>query len=147
MAALIIGCGTWDRGDDAAGLLVVRLLRERGIEAREHTGDGLALIQTWQGAAEVILIDAAITGAPPGTISRWDGSAPVRGGSERASSHAFGVAEAVQLARTLGKLPPRFLLYGIEGCNFRLGTAASPEVAAAARALADRLSARPNGHS
>ncbi|MDE3167732.1 MAG: hydrogenase maturation protease [Acidobacteriota bacterium] len=147
MAALIIGCGTWDRGDDAAGLLAVRLLRERGVDAREHTGDGLALIQAWQGAAEVILIDAVLTGSAAGTISRWDGSAPVRTDTVRASSHAFGVAEAVQLARALGKLPPRFLMYGIEACNFRLGTAVSSEVAAAARALADRLSARPHGHS
>ena len=66
---LVIGCGNRDRGDDAAGILVVRRLREHGIDAREHSSDGLALIDTWSAAEYVILIDTVMTGAPPGTIS------------------------------------------------------------------------------
>lgn len=139
MAARIIGCGTWHRGDDAAGLLVARLLRERGIDAIEHTGDGLALLDAWQGAEEVILIDAVVTGAAAGAVSRWNGTAPVAGDPGRASSHAFGVAEAVQLARALGKLPPHFVMYGIEAACFVLGGEPSPEVVAAARRVAGEL--------
>ena len=37
---LILGCGNPDRSDDAAGVLVVRRLRELGIHADEFGGDG-----------------------------------------------------------------------------------------------------------
>jgi len=40
----IIGCGNLDRGDDAAGLLVARRLRALGVEAAEHSGEGLTLL-------------------------------------------------------------------------------------------------------
>jgi Ni,Fe-hydrogenase maturation factor len=38
----IIGCGNAERGDDAAGLLLVRRLRELGVDAHEHSGEGRA---------------------------------------------------------------------------------------------------------
>jgi hydrogenase maturation protease len=147
MAVRIIGCGTWDRGDDAAGLLVARLLRERGIDAIEHTGDGLALIDAWQEAGEVVLIDAVITGGVPGTVTEWNAGAPVMSGPGHNSSHAFGVADAIRLARALGKLPARFRMCGIEARQFGLGTPPAPEVAAAVQRLAESLSAQFQGHS
>jgi len=136
----IIGCGTADRGDDSAGLLVARRLRESGLDACEHGGDGLALIESWTSSDTVILIDAVVTGRPAGTLSVWDASdAPVVGDFPRCSTHAFGVAEAVQLARTLGRIPPRLLIYGIEGRRFDFGAAPSPEVVAASENLARLL--------
>ena len=48
------------------------------------------------------------------------------------STHAFGVAEALELARALNRLPPCLLIYGIEGKNFAMGTGLSPEVRTAA---------------
>ena len=135
----IIGCGNAARGDDAAGLLVVRQLRAWGADALEHSGEGLSLMESWRGHDAVIVIDAVVTGAAPGAVAVWDGrEAPViRNG--RRSTHAFGVAEAVELARVLGRLPARLLIYGIEGRGFDLGSAPSPEVVAAAEHLAQRL--------
>jgi hydrogenase maturation protease len=136
----IIGCGTADRGDDAAGLLVVRKLRELGIEAYEHSGDGLALLESWQGYGAVVLIDSVVTGAIPGAVTVWDGkNAPVTGDLFQGSTHGFGVAEAVRLARILGLMPPRLLIYGIEGRRFDLGCAPSSEVIASSVRLAHRL--------
>ena len=48
------------------------------------------------------------------------------------SSHRFGVPEAVALARTLGRLPPRLIVIGITGADFGFGDELSPPVAAAA---------------
>ena len=136
----IIGCGADDRGDDAAGLLVVRRLRDLGIEAHEHRGDGVALIESWQGQPAVILIDAVVTGGVPGTVTIWDGTeAPVVHDAFRSSTHSFNVAEAVALARVLGRMPPRLLIYGIEGRRFDLGCAPSPEVLTASEQLAQHL--------
>jgi hydrogenase maturation protease len=137
---LIIGCGNRDRGDDAAGLLVVERLRSLGIAAEEHSGEGLALIEAWSGAARVILIDAVVTGAAPGTISVWDArTAPVSRDAFRASTHSFGVAEAVELARALGRLPASLAIYGIDGRNFARGSQPAPEVLAAAEELAQQI--------
>ncbi len=137
---LIIGCGNRDRGDDAAGLLVVDRLRALGVAAEEHSGEGLALIESWSQAESVKLIDAVVTGADPGTILTWDArTAPVSRDAFRASTHSFGVAEAVELARTLGRLPASLSIYGIEGRDFERGSRPSAEVMAAAEELALRI--------
>lgn len=141
---MILCCGNPDRADDAAGLLVARRLQALGIEAHEHTRDALALLDAWRGADDVILVDAVVTGAPTGTVSVWDGGAPlpadVRFGC---STHAIGVAEAVGLARSLGCLPERLLLYGIEAQDFTPGAAPSGSVLEAVEDVAQRIRAYP----
>ncbi len=139
---LVIGCGNEDRGDDAAGLIAVRRLRELGVPAREHRGDALSLIESWRGAKHVLIIDATFSGGSPGALSEWDGrAAPVVRDALRSSTHAMGVAEAIDLARVLDRLPPVLTVYGIEGARFEPGAEASPEVAEAAERLARRLAA------
>ena len=136
----IIGCGTADRGDDAAGLLVARRLRGWGIEAFEQSGEGLALLDSWTGSDSVVLIDTVMTGRPPGSLTVWDASdAPVVPDFVRCSTHAFGVAEAIRLARVLGRMPSQMLIYGIEGVQFELGNAPSKEVTGAAEVLSSLL--------
>jgi hydrogenase maturation protein HypF len=139
LAVLVIGCGNPDRGDDAAGILVVRRLRELGVEAREHAGDGLALIESWSGAERVILVDSVMTGAPPGTIGRWLEADAVPLREKSASTHGFGVAEAIEMARSLGRLPASLTIYGIEGRAFEPGAAPSPEVLASVEEVAQRI--------
>ena len=140
MPATIIGIGTIDRGDDAAGVLVARRLRELGIDAADHSRDGLSLLEAWRGHDDIILIDAVITGAPPGTITRWDGvDAAVLPDPVRATTHAFGVAEAIKLARALGLMPERLTIYGIEAAKFEIGSVVTPEVAAAVEKLAGTI--------
>ena len=57
----------------------------------------------------------------------------------RFSTHAFGLAEAVELARALGRLPPRLIVYGIEGKSFEAGVGLSPEVGAAVQEVVERV--------
>ncbi len=124
---LILGCGNIDRGDDAAGLLVVQRLRRAGIDAREHSGDALALLEAWAGQREVIVIDAVMSGAAPGHIIRWNVlAADLPEAAFRCSTHDLGIAEAVGLARVLGRLPEELTLYGIEGASFARGAPPSP---------------------
>ena len=140
MRTLVIGCGNADRGDDAAGLLVAERLRSMGIDARDHTGDGLALLESWSQADSVIIVDAVISGASVGAISVWDArTAPVARDLFRASSHAFGVAEAVELGRALDRLPASLTIYGIEARQFEPGAPPSLEVLAAVEEVASRI--------
>ena len=140
---LIIGLGNEYRGDDAVGLIVARRLREaapESVRVLEESGEGAALLESWQDADTVILIDAVHSGAKPGTIHRFDAHVqPIARKFFRFSTHAFGVAEAVELARALGRLPPRLIVYGVEGKSFEAGVGLSPEVEAAAQEVAERV--------
>jgi hydrogenase maturation protease len=123
---LVLCCGHPDRGDDAAGPLVARRLREmprdKGIDVREQYGDALSLIDAWQDAGDVVLVDAVVTSKRPGTVSVWNAlTAPVTGGPRMGSSHGLGLAEAIALSRTIGGLPRRLTLFGIEARRFELG--------------------------
>jgi hydrogenase maturation protease len=70
----------------------------------------------------VVLIDAVRSGAPPGTVHRID-LKETRPGFLKSygSTHGLGIAEAVELARSLNRLPETLILYGIEGENFEMG--------------------------
>lgn len=129
---LIIGCGNPDRADDAAGILVARRLREQGFHAVEHCGDGLALIDMWNSADDVIVVDAMMSGAAPGTIRVWNPVAETICDAEmRCSTHDFGPAEAVELARVMDRLPHQIQFYGIEAVNFNPGAEPATEILAA----------------
>jgi len=114
----VIGVGNDWRGDDAVGLLAARLLRDRlepSVEVRELEGGGLALLELMEGADHVILIDGVIGAGRPGEIVRLDLSEKRRWGTiAPRSTHALGVAEAMDLAELLGRLPERMVLYGVE---------------------------------
>ncbi len=133
---LVIGVGNLYRRDDAVGLIVARALRERNldnIEVLEMSGEGTALLEAWRGAETVILIDAVHSGAAPGTIFRVEAHRqPIPTKFFRYSTHNFGLAEAIELARTLGQLPKELIVYGIEGKDFTVGEGLSPGVAHAA---------------
>ena len=88
----------------------------------------------------ITVVDAMVTGSPPGSILFWDaGAAPLSRETFRCSTHALGVAEAVELARALGKLPPQLGIFGIEGAGFEAGAPPSREVLRAVEKLAKRI--------
>jgi hydrogenase maturation protease len=139
--ALVIGVGNAWRNDDRAGLEVARLLAGLdGVQVLEREGEPTSLIDSWQGAEAVWLADAVSSGAEPGTVHRHDASAePLPARLYDTSTHHVGLAEAVELARALGRLPERVVVYGIEGSSFATGETLSPEVAAAAARVADAI--------
>lgn len=140
---VIIGVGNPDRGDDAAGRAVARLLRQTppiGVEIVEQDGEATALLAALDDAAAVFIVDACASGARPGAVLRFNAAAgPLPGKTFALSSHGFGLAEAVELARALGQLPSTCMVYAIEGGSFETGAPLSPPVAAAAASLAERL--------
>ncbi|MBM4285986.1 MAG: hydrogenase maturation protease [Deltaproteobacteria bacterium] len=135
---MVVGVGQPLRGDDGVGPLVAGLVRQArlaGVEVRETRGDLLSLASVWRDYALVIIVDAADTGGPPGTLTRLEAHAGVLPAQVRpsCSSHGVGLAEAVELARTLGTLPPRLIIFAVAGQDFSLGAPVSPEVAAGAQ--------------
>src|SRR5436190_23959256 len=101
---LIIGVGNLDRGDDAAGILVAQRLAQRGVKAVQHSGGALNLIDIWDTAQEVILVDAVVSGAAVGTVQVWDlCNQTLQNLSFRSSTHEFGLADTFELARALNR--------------------------------------------
>lgn len=135
-SSIVIGAGNDLRGDDAAGLVAARRLREAGRGAFavvETTGEALEIIEAFQRACSVVIIDAVSSGAQPGTIHRLDARAQaIRQSFFRYSTHGLSVAEAIELAATLNLLPPKVVVYGIEGKRFDYGAGLSQEVEQAA---------------
>jgi hydrogenase maturation protease len=140
----LIGVGNRWRGDDAVGLVVAARVRPRlprGIAVLEHRGEPIELIDAFEGAHAAWLIDAVCSGAQPGTVHRFDAAERALPAELfRVSTHRFGLADALELAGALGRLPPRVVVCGIEGSRFDPGGPLSPAVAAAAERLADALS-------
>ena len=137
MKRIVIGVGNPFRSDDAAGLEVVRRLRN--VAAHESSLGGFELMDLWQGADEVIIVDAMHSKSPPGTVRRYDAIAQSLPAATFASSHAIGVAETIEMARQLGRLPTKLSVYGIEAERFTSGTAISPQVAAAIESVVEEL--------
>ena len=140
---IVLGIGNPERGDDAAGRAVVRLLRHMpldGIELVEQGGEATALLACLEGATTAFVVDACTSGASPGTVQRFDvGAGPLPHAAFGLSTHGFGLAEAIELARALGQLPRRCVVYAIEGSVFDAGAPLSPVVAAAVATVAARL--------
>lgn len=148
---LVVGVGNPHRGDDAAGLLVARRVRDLlraqpigpeadPISVTEQGGEATALLAAWEGAQAVVVVDAAAGATSPGTVHRIDArEGRLAAVGLRCSTHTLGVTEAVSLARALGRLPPHLVVYAVEGRSFEAGAPLSPEVEAAIPLAAARV--------
>ncbi|MBF0130930.1 MAG: hydrogenase maturation protease [Alphaproteobacteria bacterium] len=137
---LIIGIGNRFRGDDGAGPAVAGGLRARGVDAGEMNGDGTELMELWTGRAWVIVVDAARSGAPSGTLHRFEaGTEPLPSGFFHYSTHQFGLAEAVETSRILGLLPSRLTVFGVEGRDFGFKEGLTPETARGCRETVEEI--------
>lgn len=140
---VVIGIGNPDRGDDGAGPALLARLRDNlppDVALIAHGGEATALLGVLAEAGEAYLIDACRSGSRPGTVRRLDVLArplPPQGGE--CSTHGLGVAQALELARALGMLPRRCVVYSIEGGSYQPGARLSPPVSAALDTLAPRL--------
>lgn len=135
MTTVVIGVGNALRGDDAAGVAVAERLH--GLACEEEPS---RLMEAWEGADAAVLVDTVVSGEPAGTIHRFDASdTPLPAHALRSSTHAIGLAETIELARALGRLPKSVVVYGIEAASFDAGAPLSPDVAAAVTELAERI--------
>ena len=139
---LVIGIGNADRGDDAVGLTVARKVRDAapdGVTVTELDGDQLALLDAWDGADDVYVVDATCSGGEPGNVYRFDSSARLGRHFSHRATHMYSLADVIELARVLRRLPARLTGYGIEGASFELGAPLSREAEGAARTVAEQI--------
>jgi len=140
---LVVGLGNPDRGDDGIGAIVARRLTGRlpsDVAIVVRSGDMLALIQDWASFDALVCVDAAAPMGAPGRIHRIDlATGELPQDISFTSSHAFGITDAVGLARALRLAPRDIIVYAVEGCCFNGGALVTPQVTAAAGEVADRI--------
>lgn len=137
--SILICVGNAARGDDGAGPAVANQIRQTrpDVNLKESAGDPYELLELFTGVDGAVVVDAVISGDhPPGavfTLSAGDSPVPT---TAQASTHGVGLAEAIELARSLGRLPDRVVVVGIEAADLRPGAGLTPAVAAAVPAAA-----------
>jgi hydrogenase maturation protease len=135
---LVVGCGNLLRGDDGVGPILVRHLWEGGVPAGVRLVDGgtagMDVSFQMRGARRVLLVDAAATGAEPGTVYKVPGPAvedlpPLQG----LHTHSFRWDHALAFARWLlgDGYPDDVTVYLIEAAQMEPGAELSEPVRAA----------------
>jgi hydrogenase maturation protease len=119
------------RGDDAVGPAAAERLRAAGAAVLDCADEPTRLLDQWEGLQTVVVVDALRSGSAPGTLHRIDaGDGPLPRDLRLASTHAMGIADALELGRALGRAPRRVVVLGLEGASFGMGEEMTPAVAA-----------------
>jgi hydrogenase maturation protease len=143
---VLVACiGNPDRGDDGIGARIAQKLEGRlpaGVRLLVRSADMLALIEDFAGYAALICVDAAAPMGEPGLIHRIDLSAQeLPRELLSASTHGFGLADALGLAQALERAPRAMVVYAVEGACFDAGAPLTAEVAVAAEEAAAQIAA------
>jgi len=102
---LVLGLGNPLLGDDAVGLKVAALVRERldgreDVDVAEEEAGGLRLMEQMTGYDRAVLVDACLSAGAPGTVHRVG---PDELPTQRtAIAHGIDLPRALALGRSLG---------------------------------------------
>lgn len=132
MTALVVGVGNPDRGDDGIGPVVAARVAHLCLPGVEVVAEcePLGLVEHLAEHEDVVVVDAARSGSGhPGTVHviRVGATAVPAGSAPLLGSHGLGVVAAIELARALGRLPPRLTLVGVEARVLDVGAPMSEE--------------------
>lgn len=123
MNTRIIGIGS-PFGPDRLGWLAADALTAAGLphrwprlEIRKLAQPAGLLITELEGVEQALLIDAVDTQGPAGELLRLE-LADLQPSAHALSTHRLGIAEALALAKALGRWPQRLVVFGIGlGCG------------------------------
>jgi hydrogenase maturation protease len=131
---VVIGIGNPYRNDDGVGPAVAAQIEEQhlpGVRVVISEGEPAGLLEAWAGADLAVVVDAIHRlPASPGRIHRLTADQLESGGTA-ASSHGFGVPDALRLGRALEQLPCRVVIFAVEAADTGAGTERSEMVSAA----------------
>ena len=132
----VIGVGNLLLKDEGVGIHVVRELQKNCLPERVKILDGglggMGLLDFFQEASKVLLVDAADMNLKIGAVVRFTPD-EVRGRSisrPRFSSHDLDLLDVLELARELKRCPMETVIIGIQPGEVSWGIGLTPEVQA-----------------
>lgn len=144
---VVLGLGSPLRGDDGLGLRALRRLGERcplpeSVRTVEGATLGLALLDQLEGGERLLVLDAVVTGAPPGSLVRLEGEAVPARLARPVSAHDLALPDVLALTRLLGRAPRELVVLGLEAASIDPGSELSPAVAGALETLVEAVLAQ-----
>ena len=142
----VLGLGNLMRTDDAVGMLATERLRRDfrlppEVAIVEGGTLGLDLLYPLEGVTHLLALDAVETGAPPGTLLRFEDDA-IRGLPIAKSVHLLGFADLLDAMRLIGSAPRKIVVLGVQPEIVGWGTALSKAAAAALPRLVEAAAAQ-----
>lgn len=115
---LVVGCGNLMAADDGIGIHVASALNHYelppDVTVMEAGCPGLDALRLWENERRVIIIDAVISGAEPGTVHVFTSEDVIPREILPLSTHSINLADAIELGKKLGNLPEQLVIVGIE---------------------------------
>lgn len=119
-STLVIGIGNSLMGDDGAGIHVIARLAGKSLPDNVELVDGgtlsFALLERVENAGQLIIVDAAMLDAEPGTVRVFHEAAmdEFLNSRRRPSVHEINLLDVLTAARLRGRMPRRYSLVGIQ---------------------------------
>jgi hydrogenase maturation protease len=141
---LVLGLGNLVMSDDSIGVRVVQGLMDRHrFPSRVTLMDGgtlgLDLLPYLEEVDRLLVIDAVETGSPAGTLVRLTGEEIPLALATKVSPHQMGLRDLLTVADLQGHRPAEMVLWGVQPGSIEMAMELSPEVAAAAGPLEERV--------
>lgn len=142
----VIGCGNPNRSDDGVGPRVIELLRGRDlgpdVAIYDAGTDGMGVMYQARGCARLIIVDARAPEGDPGAVFEVPGDVLERPPNQSLNLHDFRWDHALFAGRKIygDEFPADVTVLLVEAKSLDLGLGLSPEVGAAAKTVADRIS-------
>ena len=120
-------------GDDAAGILVLKMLSEKGLRRSIDVVDagtgGMTLLHLLTRYDSVVIVDAVDMGLKPGELRTFspDDAISIKG-ERKFSLHEADVLETIMLARQLDQCPAKIAICAIQPRTIRPTRGLSKEV-------------------
>jgi hydrogenase maturation protease len=156
----VVGCGNLVRRDDSVGVRLAQRLASRladhpiaGVQAIDCGTAGFEVMYRARGSTALVIVDAAQTGAAPGTIYEVPGDVVAAVTMPEVNLHAFRWDHAIGVGRAVYKdeFPADVQVVLIEVADTSYGEELSPAVERAAdevyRRLLDRVAAHAATHA
>jgi len=143
MKTLVVGIGSTIRRDDGVGVRAARRFKARSpnsVDVIELGTAGLSLLDFVEGFDRLVVIDAIVTGAPPGTVYQLTGE-EVAKTVHLGIGHEADLPTALSLGQKLSRhMPADVVVVAIEAGDITtFSEELTPEVASAMPEVQARL--------
>jgi hydrogenase maturation protease len=141
-AIVVLGLGNLLRRDEGLGIRALERLQAcytlpDAVQQVDGGTLGLDLLCYLEGAARVLILDAALTDGPAGTLLRAAGDEVPSFFGMRTSPHEIALADLLAVTKLRGTEPGEVVVWGMQPAAFELGWELSEAVATHLDALVD----------